>query len=46
MVEWIAHPNNSLTEHMLHATAESGKLAEMAKERGKCTEAEEQSCSF
>ncbi|CAL8467043.1 g6579 [Coccomyxa elongata] len=46
VVEWIAHPNNSLTEHLLHATAESGKLAEMAKERGEYIEAEEQSCSF
>lgn len=46
VVEWIAHPSNSLNDHLLHATAESEKLAEMAKERCKCTEAEEQSCSF
>ncbi len=46
VVEWIAHPSNCLDEHLLHATAESEKLAGMAKERGKYIEAEEQSCSF
>lgn len=46
IVEWIAHPDDSLTEHLLHGSVESAKLAEMAKERSKCLDAEEQSCSF
>ena len=46
IVEWIAHPDDSLTEHVLHGSVESAKLAEMAKERSKCLDAEEQSCSF
>ena len=47
IVEWIAHPDNSLAEHLLHGSVESAKLAEMTKERSRCLDdAEEQSCSF
>jgi len=46
VVEWIAHPEDRLSKHVLHGMRESARLAELAKERSNCPAAEEQSCSF
>lgn len=47
IVDWLAHPAQSLASHLLHGSREGPKLADMVADRKKGPDdMEEQSCSL
>ena len=46
IVDWLAHPQQSLENHLLHKTSQPKKLADMAMERQDLPDDDQQSVSF